>query len=89
MSDEVKTVKLIPDGGDYSKMPYAEYGHDAYGNPVTPEVGYILVAKGETIIPGDKPFDVYAGWVGSDGYHARNEFHAVSRGRWTTWERKK
>lgn len=81
-------MNLIGEGGDYSKMLRAEYGHDAYGNPVIPESGYALVPQGERIANGDKPFDVYAGWVESDGYDAEMGNYARSGGRWTAWERK-
>lgn len=56
-------MKLIGEGGDYSKMRKAEYGHDAYGNPIIPEAGWTIVPEGEPIVKGDKPFDVYAGWM--------------------------
>jgi len=81
-------MRLISEGGDYSKMPRAEYGHDAYSNPTIPENGYVLVPEGEPIVKSDKPFDVYAGWMKCDGYDARMGHHAYSDGRWTAWERK-
>lgn len=64
------------------------YGFDRNNNRVVPEKGYALVAEGDVIKTGDKPFDIYAGWMESDGYHAKMRYHARSNGRWTCWERR-
>lgn len=81
-------MRLLDDNDRYELLAQPEYGHDGYGNPVIPEPGYVLVREGDRITNRDRPFDVYAGWIESDGYHAKTGQHARSRGRWTAWERK-
>lgn len=86
--EEAQAWRLLSDDDNYLRMPQPEYGFDAFGNAVVPEHGFGLVSKGSVILKGDKSFDVYAGWMESDGFHARNKHHARSAGRWTAWERK-
>lgn len=65
-----------------------KYGYDLLDNPVVVEDGYKLLSPGVLILLGDKPFDVYSGWLETHNYHAKNEFYTESSGRWTAWERK-
>jgi hypothetical protein len=75
--------------GNYSPWVQPQYGFDAEGNKVKPKRGY-RIAKENSVIRGNFiVFDVYAGWIRSDGYQAKNKFHARSSGRWTTWARPK
>jgi hypothetical protein len=79
---------LTSDQDNYAYLPKALYGFDATGDEVKPEPGYRLVNQGEQINEGDKPFDVYSGWIQTDNWHAQQGRTAKSSGRWTTWERK-
>jgi hypothetical protein len=63
------------------------YGHDYYGGKVRPERGYRVLPKGVEIQGDDKVFDVWAGWMETDRYHAKIGAFTRSRGRWSTWER--
>lgn len=81
-------MRVLDSNDRYELMAQPRYGFDCYGDPVIPQAGYSLVPEGDQILKGDKPFDVYAGWMFSDGYDARNGHHARSNGRWTAWERK-
>lgn len=81
-------MRTLDEFDRFELMAQPRYGRDCYGDPITPENGYSLIDEGDTIQKGDKPWDVFAGWMESDGYHARNQICAQSRGRWTTWERK-
>jgi hypothetical protein len=84
---ELKAARTLEPDARYELMTQPEYGHDCSMTPIQPEAGYAIVPKGEVIQKGDKPWDVFAGWIKSDGYHARNELQARSAGRWTCWER--
>ena len=66
----------------------APYGRTPEDEPVPEEPGWRLLDDGEVILKGDQPYDIYAGWIKSDGYHAKNKHHARSSGRWTAWRRK-
>jgi hypothetical protein len=77
--------------GNFSPWTQPAYGMAANNEPVTPPTGYRLVNLGERLVTGDRPFDVYAGWLapGYADYAARNGSHARSNGRWTAYARKK
>lgn len=71
--------------GNFVPWLQPEYGHNAYGNEVTPPAGFEIVKLGEVIERGWMVFDVYSGWMKPDNYCADNKFHTRSNGRWTTW----
>lgn len=75
-----------PLGNYIGKQP--DYGCDANNEPVQPGCGWRLVPWGSVILSGDQAFDIYAGWMKTDGWHARNQCHAESSGRWTAWRRR-
>lgn len=77
------------DRGNYVGHIPIPYGYDAYDRRVVAGEGWELVPEGATIMPGDQPYDLYAGWIKSDGYQADNGFTARSVGRWTAWRRPK
>jgi ribA/ribD-fused uncharacterized protein len=79
----------LDEKGNYTPWEQPEYGYDAEGEKVNPEDGFRLLPKGELIRAGDKPFDVYSGWldIGYNHFDARNGHFTHSHGRWTTWER--
>lgn len=64
------------------------YGFDAYGDTVPVEHGWRVLNDGEEIQLRDQAYDIYAGWIETDGYHARMKHHARSDGRWTAWRRR-
>ena len=73
--------------GNYEPWKQPEYGFDAQDKKVTPPAGYEILLEGKVIREGDVPFDVYAGWMKSDGWHWVNRCYSRSEGRWTTWAR--
>ncbi len=70
-------------------MSQPAYGYDTKGKPLHPGSRHHLLPEGAPILPKDQPYDIYAGWIQGDGYHARNGFSARSEGRWTAWRRRK
>jgi len=79
----------LPELKPYSQV--GEYGTmtvNGVTRPLIPEPGYALLPEGEAIKRGDKPYDYYAGWIQSDGYHAKNKYLAHRGGRWLAWERR-
>ena len=73
--------------GNYIPWVQPEYGHDAQERIVPPPAGHEILPEGKVILEGDVPFDVYSGWMRSDGWDWVNHCHARSDGRWTTWAR--
>lgn len=74
--------------GNFEPWVQPNYGYDAYDNQIIAEDGWYILPRLTKILDGDKPFDVYSGWVICDGWHARTGKVACSDGRWVAWERK-
>ena len=84
-------MELLKENYNQEEHGILKYGHDAYGNKLEAEEEYKILNKGEIIKEGDKPFDIYSGWLESSSayFEIRNGHHANYRGgRWTCWERK-
>jgi len=82
---------LVDDSEDtdvYVKMDQPAYGHDAYGNKVVPPDGWSVLNRLSYLMEGDRPFDVYAGWLSRGFFNPKYHLRATSEGRWTTWIRK-
>ena len=73
--------------GNYEPWIQPDYGNGPDGVAVQPEPGFAVLPQGAVILPGDRPFDVYSGWIDGVSYHTRNGLQARSEGRWTCWER--
>ncbi len=78
---------LINDEDPCIEMDQILYGHDAYGNKVVMPDGWSIVNKLEYLKKGDRPFDVYAGWLSEDFFNAGYPRQAISEDGWTTWMR--
>ncbi len=65
-----------------------KYGCDAYRVPLVCEPGWALVEEGDTIMLGDRVFDVYSGWEAGHDWNAINNKPAKASGIWTGWARR-
>jgi hypothetical protein len=83
--------------GNFDPWCQPAYGTDSNDEKVIPPKNYYLIPKGETLLAGDIPFDVYVGWIKPKKppknpkrckypnlYYHRT---AISDGRWTAWAR--
>jgi hypothetical protein len=75
--------------GNFDPWVQPAYGHDASDNPVNPPRGYRVVPWNTRLQIGDRPFDVYSGWLsaGFADHAAKNGSYTASRGRWTVYAR--
>lgn len=64
------------------------YGRNINGNAVVVPDGWQIVKENSSLKKGDRPYDIYAGFLGVGFYNEKHTDWAVSKGRWTTWIRK-
>lgn len=79
---------LIDETYDFARHGRLQYGFDAFKDPLIPEPGWGLVPEGTLLQEGDKLFDIYKGWIESDGSLIKGGYHAFANGQRTGWERK-
>ncbi len=73
--------------GNFEPWIQPEYGCDAEDKKVKPPRGHKIIKFGDILKKGDRPFDVYSGWLTSDFWNSMYHYFARSNGRWTTWAR--
>jgi len=64
------------------------YGFHADGQAINPPEGHKTVVWGEPLQVGDRPFDVYSGWLTAHHIDLAHNHHAYSTGRWTAYARR-